>query len=70
MAHGVSNITWDGQLGPGVPEWGCRDQYCWLLVNVLTHHHTLNLAGSGALAGPITGWHGIPTVFLEHAGAH
>ena len=70
MTHGVCIIIWDGQLGPGVPEWGCRDQYCWPLVDLSTHHHALSLAGRVALAGPITRWHGILSVFSEHAGAH
>ena len=39
-------------------------------VNVSTHHHVLNLAGSGVLAGPITRWHGMPSIFLEHAGTY
>ena len=70
MAHGVCDIIWDGQLGHGVPEWGRRDQYYRPLMNVSTQHHALNLEGRGALAGPITRWQGMPSVFLEHTGTH
>ena len=39
-------------------------------MDVMTYHHVLNLAGRGALAGPITRWHGMLRVFLEHVGTH
>ena len=32
MDHGVCNIIWDGQLGPLVPEWGCLDKCCLIVL--------------------------------------
>ena len=34
LGFNSSGLNQYGQLGHGVTEWGCQDQYCWSLVNV------------------------------------